>query len=107
MLINKIDLTNQEDLVKLVEAWHEQLPQAEIIPISATSKFNVDNEAFQIPENEAYACIEKHEMIQAEALEREMEAFHTYSGFTEDSLVTEPFTIFPSRSPTPFIPLVA
>ena len=42
LLINKIDLTNQEDLVKLVEAWHEQLPQAEIIPISATSKFNVD-----------------------------------------------------------------
>ena len=34
------------------------------------------DEAFQIPENEAYACIEKHEMIQAEALEREMEAFH-------------------------------
>lgn len=26
------------------------------------------DEAFQIPENEAYACIEKHEMIQAEAL---------------------------------------
>lgn len=24
------------------------------------------DEAFQIPENEAYACIEKHEMIQAE-----------------------------------------
>ena len=26
------------------------------------------DEAFQIPENEAYACIEKHEMIQAEAI---------------------------------------
>ena len=26
------------------------------------------DEAFQIPENEAYACIEKHEMIQAEGL---------------------------------------
>ena len=34
------------------------------------------DEAFQVPENEAYACIEKHEVIQAEALEREMEAFH-------------------------------
>ena len=34
------------------------------------------DEAFQIPENEAYACREKHEMIQAEALEREMEDFH-------------------------------
>ena len=42
LLINKIDLTNQEELVKLVEAWKELIPQAEIIPISATSKFNVD-----------------------------------------------------------------
>ena len=42
LLINKIDLTNQEELVKLVEEWKELLPQAEIIPISATSKFNVD-----------------------------------------------------------------
>ena len=34
LLINKIDLTNQEELVKLVEEWHELIPQAEIIPIS-------------------------------------------------------------------------
>ena len=32
LLINKIDLTNQENLVKLVEEWHKMLPQAEIIP---------------------------------------------------------------------------
>ena len=50
LLINKIDLTNQEDLVKLLEAWHEQLPQAEIIPISATSKFNVDTVMKRIKE---------------------------------------------------------
>ena len=42
LLINKIDLTNQEELVKLVEEWHELIPQAEIIPISAATKFNVD-----------------------------------------------------------------
>ncbi|MDO4180294.1 MAG: GTPase Era, partial [Bacteroidales bacterium] len=42
LLVNKIDLTNQENLGKLVEEWHESLPQAEIIPISAISKFNVD-----------------------------------------------------------------
>ena len=42
LLINKIDLTDQEKLVKLVEDWKELLPQAEIIPISAASKFNVD-----------------------------------------------------------------
>ena len=34
------------------------------------------DEAFQIPENKAYACREKHEIIRAEALEQEMEAFH-------------------------------
>ena len=32
----------KEKLVELVEAWKELLPKAEIIPISATSKFNVD-----------------------------------------------------------------
>ena len=42
LLINKIDLTDQEKLVKLVEDWKELLPQAEIIPISAATKFNVD-----------------------------------------------------------------
>ena len=42
LLINKIDLTNQENLVKIVDQWHELLPQAEIIPISALSKFGAD-----------------------------------------------------------------
>lgn len=42
LLINKIDLSNQEELTLLVEEWHQLLPQAEIIPISATSRFNVD-----------------------------------------------------------------
>ena len=42
LLINKIDLSNQEDLVKHVEQWHELIPQAEIIPISALSKFGAD-----------------------------------------------------------------
>ncbi len=42
LLINKIDLTNQDNLVKIVEEWHEALPEAEIIPVSAKAKFNVD-----------------------------------------------------------------
>ncbi|MBQ7686275.1 MAG: GTPase Era [Bacteroidaceae bacterium] len=42
VLINKIDLTQQDKLVQLVEEWHEMLPNAEIIPVSATAKFNVD-----------------------------------------------------------------
>ncbi|MCD8166416.1 MAG: GTPase Era [Bacteroides sp.] len=41
-LINKIDLTNQAGLVKLVEDWQKVLPSAEIIPVSALNKFNVD-----------------------------------------------------------------
>lgn len=42
LLINKIDLIDQEKLVKIVEEWAALLPQAEIIPISAQAKFNVD-----------------------------------------------------------------
>ena len=42
LLINKIDLSDQQSLEKLVEEWKELLPQAEIIPISAISKFNID-----------------------------------------------------------------
>ena len=39
LLINKIDLTDQEGLSRLVEHWHELLPNAEILPISAKNKF--------------------------------------------------------------------
>lgn len=42
LLINKIDLSNQEDLTKRVEALQALVPKAEIIPISALAKFNVD-----------------------------------------------------------------
>lgn len=42
VLINKIDLTNQENLISLVEQWHERLSKAEIFPVSAKAKFNTD-----------------------------------------------------------------
>lgn len=42
LLINKIDQTNQADLERLVALWKELLPDAEIIPISALSNFNID-----------------------------------------------------------------
>ena len=42
VLINKIDLTEQEKLASLVETWSKLLPKAEIIPISASNKFNID-----------------------------------------------------------------
>jgi GTP-binding protein Era len=41
VIINKIDLTDEENLVRLVESWHEKLPNAEIIPISAATAFGV------------------------------------------------------------------
>jgi GTP-binding protein Era len=43
LLINKIDLTNQERLNKLVDRWKVILPKAEIFPMSATENFNVPN----------------------------------------------------------------
>ncbi len=50
VLINKIDISNQKDLEKLVQLWHESLPKAEIFPISAKVKFNVDNVLNRIKE---------------------------------------------------------
>ena len=41
LIINKIDLTTQETLERLVEFWHAQLPEAEIFPISAQEKFGI------------------------------------------------------------------
>ncbi|MDE7166622.1 MAG: GTPase Era [Bacteroidaceae bacterium] len=58
LLINKIDLSNQSELEKKVELWHEALPQAEIFPISALHRFNVDAILSRIkellPESPAY-----------------------------------------------------
>jgi len=42
LVINKIDLIDQERLEELVQFWRQHLPAAEIIPISAHEKFNVD-----------------------------------------------------------------
>ena len=58
VLINKIDLSNQAQLTQTVETWHKALPQAEIIPISALHRFNVDRVLKRIkellPESPAY-----------------------------------------------------
>ncbi|WP_028896879.1 GTPase Era [Prevotella sp. HUN102] len=42
LLINKIDESDQNALVQLVEKWHELLPKAEILPISAKNKFGTE-----------------------------------------------------------------
>lgn len=43
VLINKIDLSNQEELENQVDEWKTKLPNAEIFPISALKEFQVDN----------------------------------------------------------------
>ena len=42
LLINKIDLIDQQTLETLVEQWHQLLPGAEIVPLSASNKFNIE-----------------------------------------------------------------
>lgn len=42
LVINKIDLTNQENLEKSVELWKELIPSALIIPASALHGFNIE-----------------------------------------------------------------
>lgn len=58
LLLNKIDLSNQEQLVEQVALWQAKVPNAEIFPISALEKFNV-TEVFEriiqlLPESPAY-----------------------------------------------------
>ncbi|MBO5454910.1 MAG: GTPase Era [Muribaculaceae bacterium] len=44
LVINKIDLVKaQADLEALTDKWHGILPNAEIFPVSAKERFNVDN----------------------------------------------------------------
>ena len=42
LLINKIDESNPKTLGDIVERWHQLLPTAEILPISAKNKFGTD-----------------------------------------------------------------
>ena len=43
LVINKIDLSNQEEVGRCMEQWSGILPKAEIVPISALERFNVDS----------------------------------------------------------------
>jgi GTP-binding protein Era len=56
--INKIDLTNQSELEKIVASWHETFPGSDIIPLSALKGFNLDrllrSVLDKLPEGEAY-----------------------------------------------------
>ena len=58
LLVNKIDLIDQEKLEEVTKYWAEQLPKAEVIPVSALKKFHTDyllQRLLEIaPENPAY-----------------------------------------------------
>ncbi len=41
IVINKVDLSDQKQLERLVDYWHGVIPQAEIIPVSALRQFNL------------------------------------------------------------------
>jgi GTP-binding protein Era len=40
--INKIDLSNQAELEKIVDSWHLVFPDSDIIPLSALNNFNLE-----------------------------------------------------------------
>ncbi len=58
IVINKIDLTDQEKLEKIVEQWAETAPGVSLLPVSATNRFNLDvlfREILnRLPEGEPY-----------------------------------------------------
>lgn len=58
LLLNKIDLSDQEKVKDQINFWMEQLPNAEILPISALEKFNIEtifNRIVELlPEGPAY-----------------------------------------------------
>ena len=43
ILLNKIDLSNQNDLEEEVNKWSSKYPNSEIFPISALNNFNIEN----------------------------------------------------------------
>lgn len=41
--LNKVDLSNQEELEKIVESWHQAFPDSPVIPVSGLKKFNLES----------------------------------------------------------------
>ena len=56
--LNKIDISSQERVVELMQWWKEQLPAAEVIPVSARENFNLqsvlDAVSSRLPESPAW-----------------------------------------------------
>ena len=77
--INKVDLTNQQELDKIVDIWHNAFPLAPIIPLSAINDFNIDTLlkliTDKLPESPPYfpkeQLSDKHERFFASEILRE------------------------------------
>ncbi len=58
VVLNKIDLSNQDTVVEQIEHWKTSITNAEVIPVSALEKFNVESVFERIlhylPESPAY-----------------------------------------------------
>lgn len=82
--VNKVDLTNQEDLEKIVESWHKAFPQSPVIPLSGLRNFNLDtllNAILEkLPESPPYfpkdQLTDKYERFFASEIIREKILFH-------------------------------
>jgi len=82
--VNKVDLTNQDDLEKIVESWHKAFPDSPVIPLSALKNFNLDillNAIKEkLPENPPFfpkdQLTDKYERFFASEIIREKILFH-------------------------------
>lgn len=58
VVVNKIDLGRQDKVVEVMAYWQQEFPNAEVIPISALEKFNIekvlDSIINKLPESPAY-----------------------------------------------------
>lgn len=106
--VNKIDLSNQDGLEKIVESWHAAFPNSPVIPLSALSNFNLStllNAILEkLPEGPPYfpkdQLTDKYERFFASEIIREKILFHykkeiPYSveieieSFTEEKKITK------------------
>jgi GTP-binding protein Era len=58
ILLNKIDLSDQEEVTRKLKAWQELFPKAQLLPVSALNKFNLEGVKQiildHLPESPAY-----------------------------------------------------
>jgi len=82
--VNKVDLTQQDDLEKVVESWHKAFPDSPVIPVSGLKNFNLDSLLNAIknklPEGPAYfpkdQLTDKYERFFASEIIREKILIH-------------------------------